>query len=161
MVKHLFGATSSPICANFCLKKTASIYQAEFDPLTVQIVKKNMHVDGLMKSVSSPEIALSLSTQLRELLAKGGFRLTKWLSNDRNVLAGIPESERASSVINLDLENFPTACALGLKWNVEADKFVWEVSAKVQRLLEKKPMTRRGVLSIVSSLFDPRSFIAP
>ena len=71
MSKHLFGATSSPSCANVCLKKTASIYQAEFDPVTVQIVKKNMYVDDLMKSVSSPEIALRLSTQLRELLAKG------------------------------------------------------------------------------------------
>ena len=105
-----------------------------------------MHVDDLMKSVSSPEIALSLSTQLRELLAKGGFRLTKWLSNNRKVLAGIPESERASSLVNLDLDDLQTACALGLKWNVEADKFVWEVSAKVQRLLEEKPMTIRGVL---------------
>ena len=161
MVHHIFGATSSPSCANFCLKKTASIYQAEFEPVTVQIVKKNMYVDDLMKSVSSPEIALSLSTQLRELLAQGGFRLTKWLSNDRNVLAGIPESESASSVVNLDLENLPIACALGLKWNVEADKFVWEVSAKVQQLLEEKPMTRRGILSIVSSLFDPLGFIAP
>ena len=82
-----------------------------------------MYVDDLMKSVSSPEIALSLSTQLRELLEKGGFRLTKWLSNDRNVLAGISESERASSVVNLDQEDLPTACALGLKWNVEANNF--------------------------------------
>ena len=111
MVKHLFGVISSPSCANFCLKKTASIYQAEFQPVTVQIVKKNIYVDDLMKSASSPKIALSLSTQLRELLAKGGFRLTKWLSNDRNVLAGIPESERAYSVVNLDLEDLPTACA--------------------------------------------------
>ena len=109
-----------------------------------------MYVDDLMKSVSSPEIALSLSTQLLELLAKGGFRL-----------AGIPESERASSVVNLDLENLPNACALGFKWNIEADKFVWEVSAKVQRLLGEKSMTRREVLSIVSSLFDPLGFISP
>ncbi|XP_022790440.1 LOW QUALITY PROTEIN: uncharacterized protein LOC111329941 [Stylophora pistillata] len=41
MVKHLFGATSSPSCANFCLKRTASIYQSEFDHVTVQVVKKN------------------------------------------------------------------------------------------------------------------------
>ena len=83
MVKHLFGATSSPACANFCLMKTASIYQSQFDPVTAQTVKKNMYVDDLMKSASLPEIAMRLSSQLRELLAKGGFRLTKWLSNHR------------------------------------------------------------------------------
>ena len=78
-----------------------------------------------------------------KLQHSSGFRVRKWLSNDRNVLAEIPEPKRASSVVNLDIEDFPTACALGLKWNVEADKFVWEVLAKVQRLLEEKPMTRR------------------
>ena len=161
MVKHLFGATSSPSCANFCLQKTASMYLEKFDPETIQAVMKNMYVDDLMKSVPSPETAVKLSTQLRELLTKGGFRLTKWLSNDRNVLVEIPECERASSVVNLDIEDLPTACALGLKWNVEADKFVWEVSAKFQPLVEKRPVTRRGILSIVSSLFDPLGFIAP
>ena len=161
MVKHLFGATSSPSCANFCLQKTASTYQEEFDPDTIQTVMRNMYVDDLMKSVSSPEAAIKLSTQLRELLMKGGFRLTKWLSNDRDVLVEIPEDERASSVINLDIEDLPTACTLGLKWNVEADKFIWDVATKFQHLVETKPMTRRGILSLVSSLFDPLGFIAP
>lgn len=161
MVKHLFGATSSPSCANFCLQKTASTYREEFDPDTIQTVMRNMYVDDLMKSVSSPETAIKLSTQLRELLMKGGFRLTKWLSNDRDVLVEIPEHERASSVVNLDIEDLPTACTLGLKWNVEADKFIWDVSTKFQHLVETKPVTRRGILSIVSSLFDPLGFIAP
>ena len=77
------------------------------------------------------------------------------------MLVEIPECERASSVVNLDIEDLPTACALGLKWNVEADKFVWDLSTKVQTLAKVKPMTRRGILSLVSSLFDPLGFIAP
>ena len=48
-----------------------------------------------MKSVDTPTTAGRLSTQLRDLLTKGGFRLTKKLSNDRRVLAEIPETERA------------------------------------------------------------------
>ena len=77
------------------------------------------------------------------------------------MLAEIPQSERASSVVNQEIEDLPTTCTLGLKWNVETDKFVWEVSAKVQQLLEEKPMTRCGVLPVVSSLFDPLGFISP
>ena len=57
-----------------------------------------------MKSVDTPTTAVRLSTQLRDLLTKGGFRLTKWLSNDRRVLAEIQETERAVSVANLDLQ---------------------------------------------------------
>jgi len=92
---------------------------------------------------------------------KGGSRLTKWLSNDRDVLVEIPEHEKASSVVNLNIEDLPTACTLGLKWNVEADKFIWDVSTKFQHLVKTTPETRREILSIASSLFDPLGFIAP
>ena len=158
MMKHLFGATSSPSCVNFCLQKTALTYQEKFEPDTIQTVMRNMYVDDLMKSVSSPEAAIKLSTQLRELLMKGGFRLTKWLCNDRDVLVEIPEHERASSVVNLDIEDLPTACTLGLKWNVEADKFIWDVSTKFKHLVETKPVTRRGILAIVSSTSAGRNW---
>ena len=120
-----------------------------------------MYVDDLMKSVDAPEKAIELSCQLRELLRRGGFKLTKWLSNDRKVLAAIPESERAKSVVNLEIDNLPTECALGIKWNVETDKFVWDVREETMALARQKQPTRRGMLSIVYSVFDPIGLIAP
>ena len=120
-----------------------------------------MYVDDLMKSKSTKEEAIMLVSQLRELLARGGFRLTKWYSNEREVLATIPESERAKSVVNLDLEKLPTETALGLKWNTEEDKFVWEPLKKILQVANQRPMTRRGIVSAVYSLFDPLGFIAP
>ena len=36
---------------------------------------------------------MHLSGELQALQSKGGFRLTKWISNDRNVLATLPEEE--------------------------------------------------------------------
>ena len=161
MVKHLFGATSSPSIANFCLQKTAELHGREFEADTVETVKRNMYVDDLMKSTSTKEQAIVLVSQLRELLARGGFRLTKWYSNEREVLATIPESERAKSVVNLDLEKLPTETALGLKWNTEEDKFVWEPLKKILQVANQRPMTRRGIVSAVYSLFDPLGFIAP
>ena len=103
-----------------------------------------------------------LSTQLRESLAKGGFRLTKWLSNDRKVLAEIPETERAIVVANLAIQESPTEFALGFKWDVKVDKFIWGASEKLslQHLVERRVMTRSGILAIFSSLFDPLGFIA-
>ena len=119
-----------------------------------------MYVDDLMKSKSSAEEAIVLVSQLRELLASGGFRLTKWYSNEREVLDTIPESERAKSVVNLDLEKLPTETGLGLKWNIEEDKFVWEVTEKMLQRVIQEPVTRRGIVSAVYSLFDPLGFIA-
>jgi hypothetical protein len=85
MVKHVFGATSSPSCANFCLEKTASIFGGEFNKEVSETIDRNMYDDDLMKSVNGAERAIVLAKQLRELLQKGGFRLTKWLSNNREV----------------------------------------------------------------------------
>ena len=161
MVRHLFGATSSPSVANFCLRKTAQLYQEEFDEEVKETVNRNMYVDDMMNSTSTTKKAISLASQLRKLLEKGGFRLTKWYINDREVMATIPESERAKSVVNLELEQLPTESVLGLKWNIEEDKFVWEVLEKMLRRVSQKPVTRREIVSAVYSLFDTLGFIAP
>ena len=159
MVKHLFGATSSPSIANFCLQKTVELHGREFEADTVETVKRNMYVDDLMKSKSTKEEAIVLVSHFREL-QEVVFHLTKCYSNER-VLATIPESERAKSVVNLDLEKLPTETALGLKWNTEEDKFVWEPLKKILQVANQRPMTRRGIVSAVYSLFDPLGFIAP
>lgn len=93
--------------------------------------------------------------ELTELLSRGGFRLTKWISNDHKVLENIPQSERAASVVDLALDEIPGERTLGIQWNVGADKFCFKVVAK------EKPLTRRGVLSVASLLYDPLGFVAP
>ena len=98
MVKCLFGARSSPSVANFCLRTTEQSHQEEFDEEVIETVNRSMYVDDTMKSTSSTEKAVSLASQLRTLLEKGGFCLMKWYSNDRGVMATIPESERTKSV---------------------------------------------------------------
>ena len=51
--------------------------------------------------VGATKKAVILAIQLRRLLEEGGFRLRKWYSNDREVLAAILESERAKSLVNV------------------------------------------------------------
>ena len=92
MTVHLFGGVSSPSCANFALRKTADDNQG-FDPEIVNTVKRNFYVDDCLKSVKSEQDGISLAKDLTNLLEKGGFRLTKWLSNSREVVESIPESE--------------------------------------------------------------------
>jgi hypothetical protein len=155
MAVHLFGATSSPSCASFSLRKTANDNKEDFDIETVNTVLRNFYVDDCLKSVETDEKGARLVQQLCELLAKGGFRLTKWISNSRHVLAGIPENDTVASLVNLDLEDLPVERALGVKWNVETDKFQFGT------IKGDKPVTRRGILSVVSSLHDPLGFMAP
>ena len=104
MTVHLFGGVSWPSCANVALRKTAEDNKASFDPETVRTVERNFYVDDCLKSVASEESATLLVKDLTELLSKGGFRLTKWLSNSRKVVESIPETERATAVKRLDFD---------------------------------------------------------
>ena len=159
MMKHLFGATSSPSVVNFCLKKTAMMKEQQNLEVT-NFIDRNMYVDDLMKSTETAADAISLANKVSEQLNKGGFHLTKSCSNGR-VISAIPESERAKAVVSLELEQLPRQSALGMKWNIEDDKFVWEISDKLISAESKKPVTRRSIVSVVYSLFDPLGFIAP
>ena len=119
--------------------------------MTVDTVNRNLYVDDCLKSAATVPETFRLANQLVQLLAKGGFHLTKWVRNSREVLQGTPPGERALSISNLDLEDVPIDRALGTQWNVEADTLSYRV--------EKKPVpdTRREILSLVFSLDDPLS----
>ena len=97
MLVHLFGASSSPCCASFALKKTANDNKASFDVLTIDTVNRNFYVDDCLKSASTVTEAHRLVSQLSNLLAQVGFHLRKWISNCREVLKSIQPSERAPS----------------------------------------------------------------
>ena len=104
MVKHLFGAGSSPSIANFCLDKTADLEKEGIDPEAMESVKKNTHVDDLINSTDTIQKAIKFVGLVPELLSRGRFRLTKRYSNKREVRAAMPESESAKSVANLEME---------------------------------------------------------
>ena len=157
MTAHLFGAVSSPACSNFALRKTASDNEKEFSPLVARTIKRNFYVDDCLKSVNDTTSAINLIDNLRSSCAKRGFHLTKFTSNSRVVLQSIPDNERSKELKNLDLEHgkLPIERALGVYWNIESDEFEFRVT------LSSKPTTRRGILSVVSSVYDPLGFVAP
>jgi len=55
-------------------------------------------MDDLFKSVPSLLEACSLQAGLVNLLSLGGFKLTKWISNGKQLLTAIPAELRAQSV---------------------------------------------------------------
>ncbi|XP_060579867.1 uncharacterized protein LOC132736694 [Ruditapes philippinarum] len=153
---HLFGATSSPSCAAFCLKRTANENTDKFSQEAVSTVERNFYVDDLLKSVLDSSSGIRLAAEMKELLSLGGFRLTKWLSNCEYVMNSIPEADRAQSKEKIDLDN-ESSCerTLGLQWHVKYDHFVFDVN------LRDKGTTRRNILSVASSLYDPLGLVAP
>ena len=157
MTVHLFGAGSSPGCANYGLKQIANDYEEEFGTEAANFVRDDFYVDDGLKSVDSVSKAVSLIKKTKDLCARGGLRLHKFVSNSKPVIEKIPPNDRASGIKNLDLrkDDLPIERALGVEWCIESDSFQLRVS------LQNKPPTRRGILSTVSSIFDPIGFVAP
>ena len=157
MLVHLFGAISSPVCANFALRRTAEDNKSYFPTEVINTVKRNFYVDDCLKSLPSVAVAIAHVNNLQALLARGGFRLTNWVSNGREVLQAIPESERCTEFKKLVLhkDELPAQRALGIKWDVESDTLASNMC------LKPRPPTRRGILSLVSSVFHPLGFVVP
>ncbi|XP_074621676.1 uncharacterized protein LOC141880115 [Acropora palmata] len=112
-------------------------------------------MDDLFKSVPSLLEACSLQAGLVNLLSLGGFRLTKWISNDKDLLTAIPAELRAQSVRTIGEEGIlPTERALGVIWDVHKDAFLFKIKPK------ELADTRRKVISLTASIFDPIGFLA-
>ena len=157
MTVHLFGAASSPGCSNFGLKKTATDNECEFGSDAANFIRKDFYVDDGLKSVATVSEATSLIDNTKSICARGGMRLHKFISNSKEVTARIAPEERAKGVKDLDLHSdiLPIERALGIQWCVESDTFQFRI------VLQDKPLTRRGILSTVSSVYDPLGFLAP
>ncbi|XP_038071855.1 uncharacterized protein LOC119740577 [Patiria miniata] len=156
MTVHVFGAASSPSCANYALRRTATDNEQRYRSEVTNAVRKNFYVDDFCKSVPDKEEAKVISREVTDLLAEGGFRLTKWVSNQREVLRSIPREEWSKEVkgLQIDQDVLPPEKTLGVLWCMESDTFGFEINVKV-----REP-TRRGILSIVSSVYDPLGMVS-
>lgn len=157
MKVHLFGAASSPGCANFGLKHLAAEGRGRFSEDTIQFIQRNFYVDDGLASVASEEKAIQLVKEARELCATGKLRLHKFISNSKPVLATIPREEcvKAAEDLGMALGELHMERVLGIQWCVASDEFQFRVVVK------ENPLTRRGVLSTVASVYDPLGFVVP
>ncbi|XP_074649031.1 uncharacterized protein LOC141904344 [Tubulanus polymorphus] len=157
MMVTIFGAKCSPAMANYALRKAAEDHCQEDDPVSVaaaQAVKSNFYMDDFLKSEEDVASGSQMQSAVTEMVKKGGFRLTEWQSNSRELLASVPDSEVAVKSLSPD-ECLPTDRALGVLWDCEKDT----LGVKVQ--VTDVPATKRGLLSKASSLFDPFGIAAP
>ncbi|XP_071497310.1 uncharacterized protein [Diadema antillarum] len=157
MKVHLFGAASSPGCANFGLKKAADDGEEEFGTDAANYIRKEFYVDDGLKSVPTPEEAVKLLQASQGICAKAGLKLHKLMSNSKEVLQSFPPEDMAKGLADLDLDfdTLPVERALGVTWCVESDTLQFKIE------LQDRPPTRRGILSTVCSIYDPNGFASP
>ena len=86
----------------------------------------------MLKSVEGKEVALKLVKSVTDMCQKGGFKLTKFISNIKEVLTTIPEERHHQKIKHQDLNtgDLPVKRALGVHWNIENDYLGFKINPK-------------------------------
>jgi len=156
MLVHIFGKADSPCCANYSLKRTA-LDQPNIKDSVIESIDRDFYMDDYLKSDASKESLLDLSNDVIRVLSKANFRLRKWISNSQYILDNFQPSECLLSSQKLDdiNSNDSNYRTLGILWNIKSDLFKINYSSK------DYPESKRGLLGLLCSVFDPIGIVAP
>ena len=152
--RHIFGAKNSPTCANYALQRTADDNCKEF-PRAAGSVWNNFYMDDYFESFATSKEATERCQDLVTLLKRGGFKLTKFVSNFNLPPSLQPLQDQSPGTLEVcELSSH----VLGFKWNQRSDTLV--VSRGVNTSVTE-PVTQRLVSSRLASIFDPICLAAP
>ena len=157
MTVHLFGNSPSPAVATFGMRKAANDGEEKHGADVKKFICEDFYVDDGLTSQPVEKDAISLVKGAQAALATANLRLHKVASNSIEVMEAFSAEDRATIVRDLDLrqDTLPAQRTLGVQWDLEKDVLTFSVN------LPNKPFTRRGVLSVVNSIYDPLGLAAP
>lgn len=159
MTRMTFGASCSPSSAQHVKNVNAKAFE-DSHPRAVQAITQNHYVDDWLDSVDTPEEAIQLIKDVIMIHEKAGFRIHQWKSNSKDVLKTFADTENSPN-LSLDLEKTYEKL-LGMWYMPNDDVFTFllrfgKVSAKI--LDGSVTPTKREVLRLLMSVFDPNGFL--
>ncbi|XP_011858455.1 PREDICTED: uncharacterized protein LOC105556009 [Vollenhovia emeryi] len=147
-----FGVASSPFLAIRTIQNADDECNAY--PRAAEILKAHLYVDDLLTGADSIEEARAIRDEIIELLARGGFTIRQWASNEKNVIKDLADSEiHANFTVEIDR----SLKTLGITWNTHTDKICY--STHPTKIAER--LTKRSILSEIAKIFDPLGLLAP
>ena len=190
MTRVNMGDTPAPAISTEAVYKTADLFENE-SPEAANLLKRCSYVDDLIDSKPSISAALNIAKDTENMLAKGGFKVKCWqLSGEShprvgeelntlqlNKLDSVPSGKTQTST-NMLKGTDENLRVLGLGWNPETDKVVFEVNlnfSKKKKGVHTEPhlveadlpkalptvLSRRIVLGQVMKLYDPLGLVSP
>jgi hypothetical protein len=158
-----FGAACSPCAATYVKNLNAEQWKEEF-PEAYRDIIHNHYVDDYLGGAPSVEAAKQRIRDVIEIHRRVGFEIAHWTTNSREVLESIPADLRSNEWKSIDSDkDLPTEKTLGLLWIPGSYCFTFSTSFTTNLLgvvSGQRNPTKREVLRIVMSLFDPLGFIS-
>ena len=114
LLVHVFGAKSSPSCANFALKNAAQNCPEGLNEVKPAIFY-SFYVVDLLKSGNEEEKVIENAHQIVYHLKDNGFELTNFVSNTRSFLKEFPDEKQSKKIKSLAMlaDTLPNEKALG------------------------------------------------
>ena len=167
-----FGDKPAGAIASLALRKTAELH-ASHSPIAAKTIIKNSYVDDIFDSFESKNEAEKITTQIDEIVAKGGFSMKKWTissSEDTHIrslgdTASNGVEENTSKVLGVGWSPGDDTLQFKTKINFSSRKrnLYTEPNLTQQNVTSKVPasLTRRMILSMVNGIYDPMGLAAP
>ena len=140
----LFGAVCSPFILNAVVKTQL---EEKGDEISTDL-KDNIYVDNILTGVETTEDAIHYYNEANATMASCCFKLRSWATNDEQVAA-------MASRDNVNEQN-ETVKLLGLNWNTKDDTMGF---TQVEQ--RNTTTTKREVVRLTSSIYDPLGLLAP
>lgn len=146
-----WGSTSASFNAIRAIRQCANDHEKEYPIGAVTVLSDFYHDDGLFGRDTEEDL-VECFHQTTNLLACGGFNLTKWSTNSK-ILAHMVEQDTNAE------RSLPTESGvLGMKWLLATDQLCFKVQ---QSEIGNAKITKRFIVSRISQIYDPSGVIAP
>lgn len=150
-----YGTSSAPFLSTRCLIQLALECQ---DPVIKQVMLHDFYVDDLNTGHSDESSLKYIYEQVTERLNSAGFNLRKIKSNSMELLNFI-SNETNSGKEQEKLKLSTATNILGIEWDPNIDCILMSVS-KCPNSNDIENFTKRTILSISSSIFDPLGLLS-
>ena len=110
----------------------------------------------MLQSTDSVVSAKILIRNVINMWEEGGFNLTKFVARHCEILEDVPQEKISPTMKERKIDEVELSeRAFGIVWRIENDRLGFRIT------IQDFPMTRRGVLATISSIFDPLGIASP
>ena len=157
----LFGLTPSPFLLLATIRHHCErmVEEGKIDQEFVTKFLKALYMDDNINGGEAVDDAFDSYKKSKFLMQTAGFLLRKWCSNNKEVMKLISDAEFSAGETPEKPSSRVTS-VLGLTWDTETDEIVFNF-VKIIHTMHLKEPTKRVVLSVVASFFDPLGNLTP
>lgn len=120
-------------------------------------------MDDYVASFDTEDEAVKMTQDVVNIHQSGGFVLRNFVSNSSSLLDRLGVSSESRQEINMELDAKATEKILGMRWCTGNDNFVFAMQfdrADRDVITGARRPTKRQLLSIAMSVFDPFGYLA-